>query len=196
MCNDYRLEVETSKIFEDFADLKIKIRFSEGAPNIEARQDIKITDTAPIVRTIDGERDAGDLVQRRWSWPGPNGRPVYNFRSEGREFAAGRCLIIAYGFYEFTDPTDKKKKRKDKWLFTKKGEPWFCLAGIWRANETVGEAFTMLTMPPGPDIAPYHDRQIVILERADWAAWLDPQVAAKSLIKPLAPGTLNVEQVG
>jgi putative SOS response-associated peptidase YedK len=196
MCNDYRLEVETSKIFEDFADLKIKIRFSEGAPNIEARQDIKITDTAPIVRTIDGERDAGDLVQRRWSWPGPNGRPVYNFRSEGREFAAGRCLIIADGFYEFTDPADKKKKRKDKWLFTKKGEPWFCLAGIWRANETVGEAFTMLTMPPGPDIAPYHDRQIVILERADWAAWLDPQVAAKSLIKPLAPGTLNVEQVG
>lgn len=196
MCNDYRLEVETSKIFEDFADLKIKIRFSEGAPNIEARQDIKITDTAPIVRTIDGERDAGDLVQRRWSWPGPNGRPVYNFRSEGREFAAGRCLIIADGFYEFTDPADKKKKRKDKWLFTKKGEPWFCLAGIWRANETVGEAFTMLTMPPGPDIAPYHDRQIVILERADWAAWLDPQVSAKSLIKPLAPGTLNVEQVG
>jgi putative SOS response-associated peptidase YedK len=104
-------------------------------------------------------------------------------------------LIIADGFYEFTDPADKKK-RKDKWLFTKKGEPWFCLAGIWRANETVGEAFTMLTMPPGPDIAPYHDRQIVILERADWAAWLDPQVAAKSLIKPLAPGTLNVEQVG
>lgn len=196
MCNDYRLEVETSKIFEDFADLKIKIRFSEGAPNIAARQDIKITDTAPIVRTIDGERDAGDLVQRRWSWPGPNGRPVYNLRSEGREFAAGRCLIIADGFYEFTDPADKKKKRKDKWLFTKKGEPWFCLAGIWRANETVGEAFTMLTMPPGPDIAPYHDRQIVILERANWAAWLDPQVAAKSLIKPLAPGTLNVEQVG
>ena len=31
----------------------------------------------------------------------------------------------------------------------------------------------MLTMPPGPDIAPYHDRQIAILDRADWAAWLD-----------------------
>ena len=70
MCNDYRLEVGTSKIFGDFADLKIKIRFSEGAPNIQARQDIKITDTAPIVRTIEGEPRAGDLVQRRWSWPG------------------------------------------------------------------------------------------------------------------------------
>ncbi len=195
MCNDYRLEVETSKIFEDFADLKIKIRFSEGAPNIQARADIKITDTAPIVRTIEGEPNAGDLVQRRWSWPGQNRKPVYNFRSDGREFNMGRCLIIADGFYEFTDPTDKKK-RKDKWLFTKKGEPWFCIAGIWRANNDVGEAFTMLTMEPGPDIAPYHDRQIVILDRADWAAWLDPSVSAKSLIKPLAPGTLDVEQVG
>lgn len=70
MCNDYRLEVEASSIFEDFADLKIKIRFSEGVPNIQARHDIKITDDAPIVRTIDGEPYAGDLVQRRWSWPG------------------------------------------------------------------------------------------------------------------------------
>ena len=112
-------------------------------------------------------------MQRRWSWPGQNGKPVYNFRSDGREFASGRCLIPADGFYEFTDPADKKKKRKDKWLFTKAGEPWFCVAGIWRTDTQVGEAFTMLTMPPGPDIAPYHDRQIAILDRADWAAWLD-----------------------
>jgi putative SOS response-associated peptidase YedK len=60
----------------------------------------------------------------------------------------------------------------------------------------VGEAFTMLTMAPGPDIAPYHDRQIVVLDRAAWADWLDPSISAKSLIKPLAPGTLQVEQIG
>jgi putative SOS response-associated peptidase YedK len=78
MCNDYRLKVEASTILEDFADLRIRIRFSEGAPNIPARNDIKITDTAPIVRTVDGERNSGDLVQRRWSWPGPSRRPVYN----------------------------------------------------------------------------------------------------------------------
>lgn len=196
MCNDYRLEVETAAIFEDFADLKIKIRFSEGAPNIQARQDIKITDTAPIVRTIDGERNAGDLVQRRWSWPGQHGKPVYNLRSEGREFTFGRCLIIADAFYEFTNPADKKKKRKDKWLFTKRGEPIFCIAGIWRSTPEAGEAFTMLTMAPGPDIAPYHDRQIVILERATWADWLDPSISAKSIIKALPPRTLQVEQVG
>jgi putative SOS response-associated peptidase YedK len=54
----------------------------------------------------------------------------------------------------------------------------------------------MLTMEPGPDIAPYHDRQIVILERKDWAAWLDPTVSAKSLIRPLPAGSPSVEQVG
>ena len=196
MCNDYRLKVEASAILEDFADLKIKIRFSEGAPNIQARDDIKITDTAPIVRTVDGESRAGDLVQRRWSWPGANRKPVYNFRSEGREFTSGRCLIIADGFYEFTNPDGPKKKRKDKWLFTKKGEPWFCIAGIWRANPDVGEAFTMLTMEPGPDIASYHDRQIAILDRRHWADWLDPSVSAKTVLKPLSAGTLSVERVG
>jgi putative SOS response-associated peptidase YedK len=36
----------------------------------------------------------------------------------------------------------------------------------------------------------------VILERDAWATWLDPSVSAKSLIKPLAAGSLHVEQVG
>src|SRR5215468_5394819 len=138
----------------------------------------------PIVRTIEGERNAGNLVQRRWSWP-QNKRPVYNFRSEGREFTSNRCLIVADGFYEFTAPADPKKKRKDKWLFTLRDQPIFCIAGIWRDTKDVGEAFTMLTMEPSQDIAPYHDRQVAILDRADWAAWLDPSVSSKTILKPL-----------
>ncbi|AIC29525.1 hypothetical protein IE4771_PA00019 (plasmid) [Rhizobium etli bv. mimosae str. IE4771] len=146
-------------------------------------------------------RSTGSAMWASWFSGAGAGRgrtsgPVYNFRSEGREFASNRCLIIADGFYEFTDPKDPKKKRKDKWLFTKKDEPIFCIAGIWRETPEVGQAFTMLTMEPGPDIAPYHDRQIVILERGTWADWLDPAISAKSLIKPLPVGTLSVEQVG
>ena len=62
---------------------------------IEARDDVKITDVAPIIKSVEGVRSAGDMVQRRWSWPGPNKRPVYNFRSDGREFASnsGRPAI-------------------------------------------------------------------------------------------------------
>lgn len=195
MCNDYRLMVDVASIVEDFAHLKIKIRFGEGAPNLQPREDIKITDTGPIVRGIETTNGEAELVQRRWSWP-QNKRPVYNFRSDGREFSSNRCLIVADGFYEFTEPKDKSKKRKDKWLFTRKDEPIFCIAGIWRDTPDVGEAFTMLTMEPGPDIAPYHDRQIVILGRDAWADWLDPSVSAKSLIKALPEGSLKVEQVG
>lgn len=196
MCNDYRLMVDVAAIVEDFADLKIKIRFGEGTPNVQAREDIKITDMAPIIRSIDGVRGDGEMVQRRWSWPGQNKRPVYNFRSEGREFTSNRCLIVADGFYEFTDPKHAKKKRKDKWLFTKRDEPIFCIAGIWRETKDFGEAFTMLTMAPGSDIAPYHDRQIAILERDAWADWIDPSVPAQSLLRPLEAGVLCVEQVG
>jgi putative SOS response-associated peptidase YedK len=54
----------------------------------------------------------------------------------------------------------------------------------------------MLTMEPGPDIAPYHDREIAILTREDWRVWLDPSVSAKSILKSLPAGSLTVEQVG
>ena len=52
----------------------------------------------------------------------------------------------------------------------------------------------MLTMPPGPDIAPYHDRQIVILPRAHWAQWLDTS-APQPDFAPLPADSLRVEQI-
>ena len=194
MCNDYRSRIELDTIRKDFSDIKIRIRFPEGAPNLQPRDDIRITDMGPIVRAAADEAGAAHLVQRRWSWPGPTGKPVYNFRSENRQFGSNRCLIVADGFYEFTTPADPKAKRKHKWLFTKADELWFCIAGIWRETE-VGEAFTMLTAEPGPDVAPYHDRQVVVLNREDWGRWLDPRFSAKEILRPLPAGSLNVEQI-
>ncbi len=200
MCNDYRLKVDIETIRQDFSDLRINIRFPEGIPNLAPRDDVRITDTAPIVRaSAEAGEGTADLVQRRWSWPGPGGKPVYNFRSEGRSFGnsatGGRCLIVADGFYEFTAHSDPKSKRKHKWLFTKADEPWFCIAGLWRSTAEVGEAYTMLTAEPGPDVAPYHSRQIVVLDRAQWSAWLDPAVPASEILRPLPAGSLRVEQV-
>lgn len=40
----------------------------------------------------------------------------------------------------------------------------------------------MLTMELGPDIAPYHDRQVAILDRKHWADWLDPSVSPKTVL--------------
>ena len=195
MCNDYRLETDIASIAEDFEGLKIRIRMPEGTPNVAAREDIKITDVAPIVRSVEGERNAGELVNRRWSWPSPKGKPVYNYVSEGREFTSHRCLILADGFYEFTDPEAPKQKRLDKWLFTMKDHRWFCIAGIWRSHPEVGEAFTMLTMDAGEDVAPYHHRQIIPLARERWADWLDTSVPAEDVLKYLPKGCLPVTRV-
>ena len=51
----------------------------------------------------------------------------------------------------------------------------------------------MLTCEPGPDIQPYHSRQVVVLGRSDWAAWLDPDVPSRELCRPLPAGSLTVE---
>jgi len=193
MCNDYRLEVDIASIAADFDDLKIRLDAPEGLPNVPARDDIRITDIAPIVKSSDGAA-AGSLVNRRWSWPGPRGKPVYNFRSEGRDFIDRRCLVLCDGFYEFTDPADKAQKRLDKWLFTLKDHRWFCMAGIWREYEG-GEAFTLLTMEAAPDVAPYHHRQIIPLPRLNWADWLDPRVPSGDILTWLPEGSLEVSQV-
>jgi putative SOS response-associated peptidase YedK len=195
MCNTYRLKVDIEWIRKDFGAIQIDIRFPEGIPNMQPRDDVRITDTAPIVRAAAAEPAIADLVQRRWSWPAPNRKPVYNYRSDGREFASGRCLIVADGFYEYTQHSDPKSKRKHKWLFTMKDQPWFCIAGLWRAVPEIGEAFTMLTTEPGPDVAPYHARQIVVLGRDDWKKWLDPAVPARDVLRPLPAGSLDASQV-
>jgi putative SOS response-associated peptidase YedK len=192
MCSDYRLVTELAGIEAAIGEAGLGAAFPEGRPNIEPRTDIRITDRAPVLRAA--ERGA-ELVQRRWSWPGPGGKPVYNFRADGREFPNGRCIIVADGFYEFTAPADPKAKRKHKWLFTLAGAPVFGIAGLWRTAPDVGEAFTMLTVPPGPDIAPFHNRQIVVLPPSDWARWLDPSMPAQTVLHPLPRGSLVVEQI-
>lgn len=200
MCNNYRSRVELGTIGQEFNQLRIPLRFPEGLPNLEPREDIRITDRAPIVRwsaSTGGDDGSAELLQRRWSWPGRGGKPVYNFRGEGREFRSGRCLIVADGFYEFTaPPAPRADKRKDKWLFTVVGEPWFCIAGLWRTSPEVGEAFTMLTVPPGPDVAPYHNRQIAVMPKENWAAWLGHEVPASRLLAPCRAGMLRVEKAG
>ena len=191
MCNLYRLEKAPDAMVGLVRELGRQLEFPEGVPNFEPR-DVRISERAPLLRAGAGP-DALALVERRWSWPGPGGKPVFNFRGEGRRFdPAERCVILTDGFYEFTAPEDPKAKKKDRWRFTLSGHETFGIAGIVRADAQVGEAFTMLTCPPGPDVAPYHNRQVVVLNPADWARWLDPASAAEELVRPLPAGSLAV----
>jgi putative SOS response-associated peptidase YedK len=191
VCNDIRNTIPTRAIQEAFSELRIPLFAPEGLPNLEPRQDIRITDRTAVVRQ---GADGAELVVRRWSWPGPGGKPVYNFKSEGRRFSTGRCLIPCDAFYEFTapGPAAPKRARKLKWSFRLIGEPWLCIAGLWRSYAD-GEAFTMLTTEPGPDVAPYHSRQVVVLRREHWAAWLSGEGREDELLAPLPGDSLEVE---
>lgn len=191
MCNLYTQSKSVDEVARIFAELQMPLSFPEAIPNLSAR-DIAITDPGPIVRAAPSDAMRYELVVRRWSWPGPSGKPVYNFRSEGREFPSGRCLIVADGFYEFTTPADPKQKRKDRWLFSGAEGGLIGIAGLSREAPGLGEAFTMLTTGPGPDVAPYHSRQVALLPPADWKAWLDYSAPAADLLRPRPRGTLAV----
>lgn len=190
MCNLYSQTKAPEAIRQLFRDRGILLAFPEGVPNLQPT-DIRITDPAPIVRA---GPHGYELVVRRWSWPGPNFKPVYNFRSDGREFPSGRCLIVADAFYEFTAPADPKQKRKDRWRFSDPDGGLLGIAGLLRDAPPLGvEAFTMLTTPPNEDVAPYHHRGVAVLAPAHWRAWLDGSAPATDLIRPLPAGTLRVE---
>lgn len=191
MCNNYRFRLPLARLIDEFSHQRIPLTFDGGRPNIEPRDDIRITDRAPLVR---GTSDGGaELTMMRWSWPGPTGKPVYNFRSDGRRFGVGRALVVCDGFYEFTAPADPRQKRKDKWLFTLNGAELFAIAGYWKAGAADGAgAFTMLTCPPGPDVAPYHDRQVAVLAPEHWRAWLSHAPNETELLRPLPAGSLSV----
>ncbi|MCH4267214.1 MAG: SOS response-associated peptidase family protein [Brevundimonas sp.] len=185
MCNNYRLHVPANQLAAPFRDAGRPLTFPGGLPNLEAT-DYRIGDRAPIV-TLDA--DGPQLTMTPWAWKGPTGKPVFNFRSDGRSFAhSTRCLIPADGFYEFTEP--KVAGKKTKWLFTMTGQPWFWIAGIIRDG-----AFTMLTTEPGPDVAPYHDRQIVVLPPGAGVHWLALSAAEDLILSPCPAGALTVQKV-
>jgi putative SOS response-associated peptidase YedK len=187
VCNLYQLEKNVDTVRRLFAEQHIPLIFPEGIPNLQPR-DVRISERAPIVRF--NKAGEAELVERRWSWPARAGKPVFNMRSDGREFSRDRCLVLADSFYEFTSPADPKQKKKDCWRFKPTGE--FAIAGVVRDDPQVGEAFTLLTVPPGPDLAPYHNRQIALLEPNQWRSWLDGSARSVEALAPSTPGSVSV----
>lgn len=192
MCNDYARELELGRILklQEQMGAPFPMAWSKGRiPNEAGPTDhIKISEKGVIVRA----EDAGYVAEAiTWAWKGPNGKPVFNFKSDGRSFAdSRRLLILAAGFYEYTPPANPKVKLKDQHFFTMAEQEWFWIAGIEKHG-----CFTMLTTAPGPDIKPYHDRQICVLEPKDEPAWLKLSQPEDKLLLPLPVGSFAGEDV-
>ena len=186
MCNLYSLE--TGDLFETWAKvLRLPVVWQGQASNFQPVSEIKITDTAPILRA---SAEEARVAMTRWAWKSPKGKPVFNFVTEGRDFSnSDRVLIPADAFYEFTDP-EPGQKLKTKWRFTMNDAPLFWIAGIVKED-----CFTMLTTSPGPDIAPYHDRQVVLLRPEQGLDWLNLTRPQGELLAPAPAGTLTAAKV-
>ena len=95
-------------------------------------------------------------------------KPAYR-----QAFRQRRCLIPADGFYEWRKVADRKQPYC---IGMADGAP-FAFAGLWehwaRDDEAV-DSCTILVTQANERISEIHDRMPVILDPADYDAWLDP----------------------
>jgi putative SOS response-associated peptidase YedK len=105
-------------------------------------------------------------------------------------FRRRRCLVPADGFYEWKKLAAKTRQ---PYLIRRQDRLPFAFAGLWSswrapASERPVETFTILTTGPNELLRPLHDRMPVILDRRDFAAWLDPRnrdaAQLQSLLRP------------
>lgn len=185
MCNNYRLTVPANVIGDALRGAGVHVALANTLP-LDPPGDVRIGNEAPVVTLTD---DVAALAMMKWAWPGPGGRPVFNFRSDGRSFGVpGRCLIPADAFYEFT-AARPGHTRKTKWRFETVEGAWFWIAGVIKHD-----AFSMLTVPAGPSVKPLHDRQVVVLRQAEGLAWLQGARTAAEMLQPTPEGILAVTQ--
>ena len=119
-----------------------------------------------------------------------------------RSFRRQRCLVPADGYYEWKKVAGGKKQ---PYLFQLPDGRPFAFAGLWEhwqsrdQADAIIESCSLITTTPNALAATVHDRMPVILNEADYAAWLDPANedvdSLRQLLLPLEDDTLTAEPV-
>ncbi|MBR1041144.1 SOS response-associated peptidase family protein [Bradyrhizobium viridifuturi] len=192
MCNDYEQHILWHEYCQMMQALELGVPTLQSERDLPIADDIRINDLGPVMRAAG---NGVELAAMNFGFPPsrPRASPVFNFRSEKRSFEnSHRCLIPASAFFEFTG----QKYPKAKHRFSLNDAAFMAIAGIWREGKgDAPPAFTMLTTSPGPDVEPYHDRQVVVLRPSDWAHWIYLTRPERELLRPLPVGSLQVETV-
>ncbi len=165
---------------------------------MQPRFNIAPSQIAPVLRLDDDGGGGGGLVLDGMTWgliPSWSKEPLtnkgqINARSETAAekptfraaFHRRRCLIPTDGFYEWQKVEGGKQPY---WISRSDGAP-FVFAGLW---ETWGDShgsevvsFAILTTTAAESIRPIHHRMPVILDRPNFAAWLDPKETPKAAL--------------
>jgi putative SOS response-associated peptidase YedK len=178
-------------------------------PNWEPTWNMAPTRDAPVVRLHPQTRERYLDVLRwglvpHWAKDPKSGRQPINARAETvgtaqmfhDAFARRRCLVPADVFYEWQATEGGKLPYA---IARVDGQP-MTFAGLWEgwrgADGTVLRTFTIVTTNANAVLRPLHERMPVILEAADWPAWLgETEGDAAALLRPSA-AELRVWRVG
>lgn len=177
-------------------------------------------------RGTDSEQPVSQLRHLTWglvpSWAADPkvGVRMINARAEtvltSRAFAPSarsrRCLVPARGWYEWqASPvaTDAKgRPRKQPFFISRAGEDLVAFAGLyefWR-DPAVSDGddpgawlttFTIIPTSADPGLDRIHDRQPLVLDRADWGTWLGSEdgAAVSRLLHFSRPGRFTAYPV-
>lgn len=189
MCGRYSLTTPVEALRRLFG-------FEGPAPNLQPRWNIAPTQSAPVIRL--GGGGGREIKMLSWGlvpyWAedaklqshmiNARGETVAEKPAFKQAFRQRRCLVPADGFYEWQTLGPKTKQPL---LFkTADGAP-FAFAGLWERwvppQGEVLETFTIVNTAANEMMAQFHDRVPIVLSPADYAAWLDPAVNARALIK-------------
>jgi putative SOS response-associated peptidase YedK len=198
MCGRYMITTPLEAIRQAFG--------VDERPNLRARYNVAPTDEVPIVRRA---REGGrrELVIARWGlvpwWAkdASGAARMINARAESIDtkpafrdsFREHRCLVVADGFYEWQKLAGGTKQ---PFMIRLRGGAPFGFAGLWSSwKDPEGRRLpttTIVTTDANDLVRPIHDRMPVILDPADFEAWLDPAtLAPAALLVPFDPDRME-----
>lgn len=177
---------------------------------------VRISQEAPVIRR--DEAGSRELAVMRWGLVPPWFRKspaeakkfqtrTFNARGETAaekgsfksSWRSRRCLVPAFGFYEFVAPEGwQKGEPKERFLVRPLGGGPCAFAGLWsrwRGDEPPWETYTIVTTRPNALVKTIHHRMPVILAEADWERWLDPdtpEAEVQALVAPAPDGSLEI----
>jgi putative SOS response-associated peptidase YedK len=182
---------------------------------------------APVVAQDHSGRRAGLLTWGLIpQWRDDPGTGLVNARSESvaskpsfcSAFQRRRCLVPADGFYEWSERAGRSASdsgqdegaghlkgagagKQPYWIHPVEGG-LIAFAGLWERWSRPGaedrNTFTILTTAASADVEPLHHRMPLVVDRADFDAWLDRTTtgaALSALLRPAPEGTFAAHPV-
>jgi putative SOS response-associated peptidase YedK len=192
MCGRYTFKTHASATAEHY-----ELDDAPEDDDLGPRTNIAPSQAVPVVRLDAAGRRRLSLLKwglvPHWSESPKASFSNINARSESvarspafrAAFKSRRCLMLADGFYEW----DAGPPKVPHYFRLKDGGP-FAFAALWESWGEGADAFescALITTEANGVVAPVHHRMPAMLDRPDYARWLDPEATPKALAALLAP---------